>query len=75
MIHKARDGQEVTEVLQKLYGIFSWQETLTAPTRSNVIIKEMFLLDLKATQPFTEIPKFNKSLCFISYYYTALSYK
>lgn len=31
------------EVLQKLYYIFSWQGTVTVPTRSNVIIKETVL--------------------------------
>lgn len=37
---KVSDGPEATEVLQKSYYIFSWQGTVTVPTRSNVIIKE-----------------------------------
>lgn len=46
------DGQEVVEVLQKLHYIFSWQEILTVPTRSNVIIKETVLTGFESHSAF-----------------------
>lgn len=52
MIHEVHDGQEVLEVLQELECVFSWQETMTLPTRSNVIIEGPVLTGFESHSAF-----------------------